>query len=52
VIPATFSTEAAAQLRAFGADARADILPGLGHGIDARALALLVAALDEPAAAT
>lgn len=51
VIPAACSTEAAAQLQAFGADARADVLPGLGHGIDARALNWLAAALDERAAA-
>ena len=47
VIHAAHSTQAAAQLLALGADARADELPGLGHGIDPRALALLAAALDE-----
>jgi phospholipase/carboxylesterase len=49
VIPVQFSTQAALQLQALGADARADTLPGLGHGIDPRALALLVNALDTPA---
>jgi phospholipase/carboxylesterase len=49
VIPVPFSTQAAQQLQALGADARADTLPGLGHGIDPRALALLVNALDTPA---
>ena len=49
VIPVQFSTQAAQQLQALGADARADTLPGLGHGIDPRALALLVSALDTSA---
>jgi phospholipase/carboxylesterase len=49
VIPAAFSEQGAEQLRALGADARADLLPGLGHGIDPRALALLAAALDTAA---
>ncbi|MBL8388779.1 MAG: esterase [Hydrogenophaga sp.] len=47
VIDAAHSTQAAARLQALGADARADVLPGLGHGIDPRALALLAGALDE-----
>lgn len=47
VIPAAFSAQAAQQLQALGADARADQLPGLGHAIDPRALALLAGALDE-----
>ena len=51
VIDAAHSFQAAAQLQALGADARADVLPGLGHGIDARALALLAAALDQGLAA-
>lgn len=46
VIPAAFSTDAAAQLQALGADALAHVLPGLGHGIDPRALDLLAGALD------
>ena len=49
VIPAAFSSQGAQQLQALGADARADLLPGLAHGIDQRALALLVRALDEVA---
>ena len=49
VIDAAHSTQAAAQLQALGGDAHADLLPGLGHGIDQRALALLVAALDQGA---
>ena len=49
VIPSRFSTDAAAQLQALGADAQVHILPGLGHGIDQRALGLLVDALDTPA---
>ncbi|MFP8781314.1 esterase [Hydrogenophaga sp. RWCD_12] len=51
VIGAAHSTQAVAQLRALGADAYADVLPGLGHGIDQRALALLVAAVDAGAKA-
>ena len=47
VIDAAHSTQAVARLRALGADARADVLPGLGHGIDPRALALLTGALHE-----
>lgn len=49
VIPAAFSEQAAQQLRALGADARANVLPGLAHGIDQCALALLAEALDAPA---
>jgi len=49
VIPSRFSTDAAAQLQALGADTQVHILPGLGHGIDQRALGLLVDALDTPA---
>lgn len=45
VIPAAFSVQGAQQLQALGGDARADVLPGLGHGIDARALSLLAGAL-------
>jgi phospholipase/carboxylesterase len=48
VIPALFSTRAAQQLQALGGDACADLLSGLGHGIDPRALALLATALDAP----
>lgn len=49
VIPAAFSVQGAQQLQALGADARAELLPGLAHGIDQRALALLARALDEAA---
>lgn len=48
VIPAAFSTDAAAQLQSLGADAQAHVLLGLGHGIDQRALDLLVKALETP----
>jgi phospholipase/carboxylesterase len=37
-----FTVEAARHLVAFGADVVADVIPGLGHGIDAAALELLV----------
>jgi phospholipase/carboxylesterase len=42
VIDARFSTQGADALRALGADAVARIIPGLGHGIDARAAAALL----------
>jgi phospholipase/carboxylesterase len=38
VVAARFSIEAAQALRALGGEATLDLLPGLGHGIDARAL--------------
>jgi phospholipase/carboxylesterase len=37
VIDARFSVEAAEGLRALGGDASAQLVPGLGHGIDERA---------------
>lgn len=46
VIAPAFSVAEAERLRALGATARVDLLPGLGHGIDGRVLALLSAALD------
>lgn len=46
VIPAVHSVQAVQQLRALGATASVEVLPGLGHGIDPRALALLSDALD------
>lgn len=49
VIPATCSADGARQLQALGGDARATLLPGLGHSIDERALAALVDALAEAA---
>lgn len=45
VIDARFSTQAADALRALGGDAVARIIPGLGHGIDGRAAAALLAFL-------
>ncbi|MBK6004711.1 esterase [Ramlibacter ginsenosidimutans] len=41
VVPARFSVEAAAALQAHGAQVTLDLLPGLGHGIDARAVGLV-----------
>lgn len=46
VIAPAFSVAAAECLRALGAAPRVDLLPGLGHGIDGRVLALLSASLD------
>lgn len=45
VIDAGFSVRAAATLRSLGADAQADIVPGLAHGIDERAARLVLQAL-------
>jgi phospholipase/carboxylesterase len=42
VVPASSSSDAARQLQALGADVTLDLLPGLGHAIDARALALAI----------
>lgn len=41
VVPARFSVEAAAALQARHAQVTLDLLPGLGHGIDGRALGLV-----------
>ena len=41
VVPTRFSIEAAQALQALGATVTLDLLPGLGHGIDARALGLV-----------
>lgn len=38
VVPSRLSSDAARQLRDLGAEVTLDLLPGLGHGIDARAL--------------
>lgn len=46
VIPAAHSVSVAERLRALGASPTVDVLPGLGHGIDERVLALLTRALD------
>jgi len=45
VIDPRFSVEAAKRLRALGADAKAQIVPGLAHGIDERAATLVLEAL-------
>lgn len=42
VVSHTFSVAAAEALQALGGDATLDLLPGLGHGIDARALQLVI----------
>ncbi|WP_332826002.1 esterase [Ramlibacter sp.] len=43
VVPARHSVEAAQALQALGGHVTLDLLPGLGHGIDARALGLVTA---------
>ncbi|MGX5658713.1 esterase [Castellaniella ginsengisoli] len=48
VVPARASVEAARALQAAGGDVTLDLLPGLGHGIDARALQLAIGYLDHP----
>lgn len=45
VVHPRFSVEAAESLRALGADATAQVIPGLAHGIDARAARLVLEAL-------
>lgn len=42
VVPAAHSGQAAVQLRELGAKVTIDLLPGLGHGIDARAARLVL----------
>lgn len=42
VVSTRFSVDAAQALQALGADVTLDLLPGLGHGIDARALGLVI----------
>jgi phospholipase/carboxylesterase len=46
VIPSRQSIDAAAQLAALGARVTLDLVPGLGHGIDARALAVAMQRLQ------
>lgn len=46
VVPTKSSVEAARELQGAGADVTLDLLPGLGHGIDARALRLAIGYLD------
>ena len=47
VVPTRFSTEAAQALRALHGDVTLDLLPGLGHGIDERALGLVTGYVGE-----
>lgn len=47
VVSHTFSVAAAEALKTLGGDATLDLLPGLGHGIDARALQLVIGYLGE-----
>lgn len=47
VVPASASVDAAQAWRALGGDATLDVLPGLGHAIDGRALRLAIAYLGE-----
>jgi phospholipase/carboxylesterase len=42
VVAPSFSATAAQELQALGANVTLDLLPGLGHAIDARALGLLI----------
>lgn len=42
VVPTRSSIDGAQALQALGGDVTLDVLPGLGHGIDARALALAI----------
>lgn len=48
VVPTRSSVAAARELQGAGADVTLDLLPGLGHGIDARALRLAIGYLDGP----
>jgi phospholipase/carboxylesterase len=45
VVPTRFSVEAQQELRALGGSVTLDLVPGLGHGIDSRALQLVLARL-------
>lgn len=42
VVPTGYSVEAARALKVLGGEATLDLLPGLGHGIDARAMQLVI----------
>jgi phospholipase/carboxylesterase len=42
VVPSRFSVEAARELEGTGAEVTLDLVPGLGHGIDAHALSLAI----------
>lgn len=48
IVPTRWSIDAAQALQALGADVSLDVLPGLGHGIDSRAVALLLGHLAAP----
>lgn len=45
VVPTALSISAARDLEALGGDATLDLVPGLGHGVDARVLRLVTASL-------
>jgi phospholipase/carboxylesterase len=47
VVPPRYSIEAAHALTALGAQVTLDLIPGLGHGIDGRAMNLLLGHFDE-----
>lgn len=47
VVPTSSSVAAAHELHALGAEVTIDLLPGLGHGIDARALQLVLRRLGD-----
>lgn len=47
VVPTRCSIDATRALQALGADVSLDVIPGLGHGIDARAVRLLLRHLEE-----
>ncbi|HEY1229706.1 MAG TPA: hypothetical protein VGF26_20545, partial [Ramlibacter sp.] len=49
VVPARFSVDAARALTALGGAVTLDLLPGLGHGIDARVARLVLGYVGEPA---
>lgn len=46
VVPAGASAQAAQELSALGAQVTLDLLPGVGHGIDGRAVGLLLGSLE------
>jgi phospholipase/carboxylesterase len=47
VVPTQSSVDAHAQLQTLGAQVSLDLMPGLGHGVDAATLARLLARLEE-----
>ena len=48
VVPTSSSVQASRALQALGGDVTLDLLPGLGHGIDGRALQLVIGYLGKP----